>query len=84
MSAHFSHIKNSLFNYKTAKPLAITKVSLKKANFIYQREIFSTGNKVKNLNYLLYFINFQIYFLLITWKSIIFIMKSRKIWFSPY
>ena len=66
IAAYFSDIKNSLFNYKTAKTIGNTGFILKKSNFIYQRGEISKGHEVKNLNYLLCFINFQIYFLLIT------------------
>jgi len=36
IAAYFSYIKNSFFNMKTSKSIGITRLSLKKANFIYQ------------------------------------------------
>ena len=38
MAAHFSHIKSSLFNEKTVKPIGSTRFILKKSNSIYQRK----------------------------------------------
>ena len=38
IAAHFSQTKNNLFNLKTAKALAITRLIPKKSNFIFQRK----------------------------------------------
>ena len=61
----FSYIKLATLTIKQQKPLVALDLSLKNLTSFITEKI-STINKVKNLSHLLYFINFQIYFLLIT------------------
>ena len=37
-ATYFSYIKNSFFNFKTAKPIGNTRFNPKESNFIYQKE----------------------------------------------
>ncbi len=61
----FSYIKLALLTIKQLKPLVTLDLSFKNLTLFIRKEM-SKINKVKNLSYLLCFINFQIYFLLIT------------------
>ncbi len=61
----FSYIKLDPLTIKQLKPLAALDLSLKNPTSFIRNEM-SKINKVKNLSHLLCFINFQIYFLLIT------------------
>jgi len=61
----FSNIKLAPLTIKQLKPLVTLDLSLKNPTSFIRKEI-SKINKVKNLSHLLCFINFQIYFLLIT------------------
>ena len=61
----FSYIKLAPLTKKRPKPLVVLDLSLKNPTSFIRKEM-SKINKVKNLNHLLCFINFQIYFLLIT------------------
>jgi hypothetical protein len=65
-SRTFSFIKNSLFTYKTAKSIGGTGFSIKNLTIFSKGGKCQRGVEFKNLSYLLCFINFQIYFLLIT------------------
>ena len=89
--ANISNFITSYFSYKKLESLIIKRLKALVSQDLsfrnptsFFKEKTSKWNKVKKLGYLLCFINFQIYFLLITWKSIICILKSRKIWFSNY
>ena len=64
-ASHFSYIKLDSLTRKQLKRLVALNLYLKNVNSFIKEEV-SKGNKVKNLSYLLCFINFQIYFLLIT------------------
>ena len=64
-ASNFSYIKLASLTIKRLKPLVALNLSLKNLN-LFIKEKMSKRNKVKNLSYLLCFINFQIYFLLIT------------------
>ena len=64
-ASHFSHIKLAPLTIKQPNPLAALDLSLKNPT-LFIKEKISKIKKVKNLGHLLYFINFQIYFLLIT------------------
>jgi len=61
----FCYVKLAPLTIKQLKPLVALELSLKNLNS-FIKEKMSKRNKVKNLSYLLFFINFQIYFLLIT------------------
>ena len=61
----FSYIKLAPLIIKQLKPLVSLDLSLKNQTSFIKKEMAKV-NKVKNLRYLLCFINFQIYFLLIT------------------
>jgi len=65
IASHFSYIKLGNLTIKQLKPLASLDLYLKNPTQFIKKKI-SKVNKVKNLSNLLYFINFQIYFLLIT------------------
>ncbi len=65
IASHFSYIKLDSLTIKQLKPLVGLDLTLKILNSFIKENI-SKRNKVKNLSYLLCFINFQIYFLLIT------------------
>ena len=65
IASHFSYVKIASLTIKQLKPLVALDLSLKNLNTFIKEEI-SKANKVKNLSNLLCFINFQIYFLLIT------------------
>jgi len=75
----FSFKKNSLFIKRTAKSIGSTGFSIKNLTTFSKGGKYQRGVEFKNLSYLLCFINFQIYFLLITCKNTICILKSRKI-----
>ena len=60
-----SYIKLAPLTVKQPKPLLELDLSLKNPTSFIRKEM-SKINKVKNSSNLLYFINFQIYFLLIT------------------
>ena len=47
IAGHFYYVKNSLFNYKTFKTIGITRLILKKSNFIYQKEQFQKVMKLR-------------------------------------
>ena len=64
-ASHFSYIKLASLTIKQLKPLVALDLSLKNLTSFIRKEM-SKINKVTNLSNLLYFINFQIYFLLIT------------------
>jgi len=61
----FCYVKLAPLTIKQLKPLVALDLYLKNLTSFIKQKI-SKRNKVKNLIYLLYFINFQIYFLLIT------------------
>jgi len=61
----FSYIKLAPLTVKQANPLVALDLSLKNPTSFIKKEM-SRINKVKNLSHLLCFINFLIYFLLIT------------------
>jgi len=61
----FCYIKLAPLTIKQLKPLVALDLSLKNPTSFIRKEM-SKINKVKNLSHLLCFINFQIYFLLIT------------------
>ena len=61
----FSYIKLAPLTLKPLKPLVALDLSLKNLTKFLENKM-SKINKVKNLSDLLCFINFQIYFLLIT------------------
>ncbi|MBW3046228.1 hypothetical protein CU306_07065 [Prochlorococcus marinus str. MU1414] len=65
-SRTFSFIKNSFFIYRTAKSLGGTGFIIKNLTTFSKWGKCQRGDEFKNLSYLLCFINFQIYFLLIT------------------
>ena len=65
IASHFSYIKIAPLTIKQLKPLVALDLSLKNLT-LYIKGKLSKINKVKNLSHLLCFINFQIYFLLIT------------------
>ncbi len=65
IASHFSYIKLASLTIKHLKPLAALDLSLKNLNSFIKEKMLKR-NKVMNLSYLLCFINFQIYFLLIT------------------
>ena len=65
IASHFSYIKLASITINQQKPLVALDLLLKNLNSFIKEKI-SKRNKVKNLGYLLCFINFQIYFLLIT------------------
>jgi len=65
IASHFSYVKIASLTIKQLKRLVALDLSLKNLNTFIKEEI-SKANKVKNLSNLLCFINFQIYFLLIT------------------
>ena len=83
IASHFYYVKLALSTIKQLKRLVSLNLFLKNLN-LFIKEKISTRTNIKNLSYLLCFINFQIYFLLITWNIIICILKSRKIWFYHY
>jgi len=62
----FLFLKNSFFIERTAKSVGGTRFSVKNLTRFSKGGKWSKGGDFKNLNYLLCFINFQIYFLLIT------------------
>ena len=66
IAAHYSFVKNSLFIKKTVKSIGATGFSLKNLTTFAKGKNVQWGGEFKNLSYLLCFINFQIYFLLIT------------------
>ncbi len=61
----FCYVKLAPLITKQQKPLISLDLSLKNSTSFIRKEM-SKINKVKNLSHLLCFINFQIYFLLIT------------------
>lgn len=61
----FSYIKLAPLIIKQLKPLVALDLSLKNQTSFIRKDMAKI-NKVKNLRYILCFINFQIYFLLIT------------------
>ena len=61
----FCYVKLVPLTIKQLKPLVALDLSLKNPTSFIKKEM-SKINKVKNLSHLLCFINFQIYFLLIT------------------
>ncbi len=61
----FCYLKLVPLTIKQLKPLVALDLSLKNPTSFIRKEM-SKINKVKNLSHLLCFINFQIYFLLIT------------------
>jgi len=61
----FCYVKLAPLTTKQLKPLVLLDLSLKNPTSFIRKEM-SKINKVKNLGHLLCFINFQIYFLLIT------------------
>ena len=65
IAAHFSHVKLAPLTIKQLKPLVALDLSLKNQTSFIRKDMAKI-NKVKNLSHLLCFINFQIYFLLIT------------------
>ena len=65
-SRAFSFIKNSLFILRTAKSIGSTGFSIKNLTTFSKGGKCQRGGEFKNFSYLLCFINFQIYFLLIT------------------
>ena len=64
-ASNFSYIKLASLTIKRLNPLVALDLSLKNPTSFIRKEM-SKINKVKNLSHLLCFINFQIYFLLIT------------------
>jgi len=65
IAAYFFYKKLASFTKKQLKPLVALALSLKNLTTFIKAKM-SKRNKVKNLSYLLCFINFKIYFLLIT------------------
>jgi len=65
IASHFSYVKIASLTIKQLKPLVALDLSLKNPTSFIRKEMAKI-NKVKNLSHLLCFINFQIYFLLIT------------------
>jgi len=65
VAAYFSYKKSASLTIKQSKRLVALDLYLKNLT-LFIKEKMLKRNKVKNLNYLLCFINFQIYFLLIT------------------
>ena len=65
IAEQFSYLKRNSVSGEQVKPLVILDLALKRLTSFIKGGM-SKGVEVKNLNYLLCFINFQIYFLLIT------------------